>query len=149
MSKENNPIRPLSEAEIVGSLYLEGLTESRYDNKQLARINHDNEDTEIEIYLLEGYQDGTTLFRWVAKYLNYIERIELFIRKQYTSSLCIRLKPGLVTRYITSAEQEELAKKEATQEAAPEATPEATPDNAGTEGIGTLEKGEPEATPEA
>ncbi len=145
MSKENNPIRPLSEAEIVGSLYLEGLTESRYDNKQLARINHDNEDTEIEILLQDGYQDGTALFRWVAKYLSYIERIELYIRKTYTSILCIRLKPGLVTRYITSAEQEELAKKEATQEAAPEATP----DDAGTEGIGALEKGEPEATPEA
>lgn len=128
MSKENNPIRPLSEAEIVGSLYLEGLTECRYENKSMARINHINEDTEIEIYLLEGYQDGTALFRWVAKYLNYIERIELFIRKQYTSSLCIRLKPGLVTRYITSAEQEELAKKETTQEAAPEITPEATPE---------------------
>lgn len=141
MSKENNPIRPLSEAEIVGSLYLEGLTESRYDNKQLARINHDNEDTEIEILLIEGYQDSTALFRWVAKYLNYIERFDLYIRKTYTSCLCIRLKPGLVTRYITSAEQEELAKKEAIQEA--------TPDDAGTEGIGALEKGEPEATPEA
>ena len=145
MSKENNPIRPLSEAEIVGSLYLEGLTESRYDNKQLARINHDNEDTEIEILLQDGYQDGTALFRWVAKYLSYIERIELYVRKTYTSIMDIRLKPGLVTRYITSAEQEELAKKEATQEAAPEATP----DDAGTEGIGALEKGEPEATPEA
>ena len=145
MSKENNPIRPLSEAEIVGSLYLEGLTESRYDNKQLARIKHDDEGTEIEICLLEGYQDGTALFRWVAKYLSYIERIELYIRNNYTSIMDIRLKPGLVTRYITSAEQEELAKKEATQEAAPEATP----DDAGTEGIGALEKGEPEATPEA
>lgn len=145
MNKENNLIRPLSEAEIVGSLYLEGLTESRYDNKQLARINHDNEDTEIEILLIEGYSDVTTLFRWVAKYLNYFERFELYIRKTHTSCLCIRLKPGLVTRYITSAEQEELAKKEATQEAAPEATP----DNAGTEGIGAIEKGEPEATPEA
>lgn len=145
MSKENNPIRPLSEAEIVGSLYLEGLTESCYDNKQLARINHDNEDTEIEILLIEGYSDVTTLFRWVAKYLNYFERFELYIRKTYTSCLCIRLKPGLVTRYITSAEQEKLAKKEATKEAAPEATP----DDAGTEGIGALEKGEPEATPEA
>lgn len=121
MSKENNPIRPLSEAEIVGSLYLEGLTESRYDNKQLVRINHDNEDTEIEILLIEGYQDSTVLFRWVAKYLSYIERFDLFIRNNYTSCLCLRLKPGLVTRYITSAEQEELAKKEATQEAAPEA----------------------------
>ena len=141
MSKENNPIRPLSEAEIVGSLYLEGLTESRYDNKQLARINHDNEDTEIEILLIEGYQDSTALFRWVAKYLSYIERIELYIRNNYTSIMDIRLKPGLVTRYITSAEQEELAKKEATQEA--------TPDDAGTEGIGALEKGESEATPEA
>ena len=149
MSKENNPIRPLSEAEIVGSLYLEGLTESRYDNKQLARIKHDDEGTEIEICLLEGYQDGTALFRWVAKYLSYIERIELYIRNNYTSIMDIRLKPGLVTRYITSAEQEELAKKEATQEAAPETTPEATPDNAGTEGIGALEKGESEATPEA
>ena len=145
MSKDNNPIRPISEAEIVGSLYLEGLTESRYDNKQLARINHDNEGTEIEICLLEGYQDGTALFRWVAKYLSYIERIELYIRNNYTSIMDIRLKPGLVTRYITSAEQEELAKKEATQEAAPEATP----DDAGTEGIGALEKGESEATPEA
>lgn len=128
MSNENNPIRPLSEAEIVGSLYLEGLTESRYDNKQLARINHDNEDTEIEILLIEGYQDSTALFRWVAKYLNYFERFDLFIRKNYTSCLCIRLKPGLVTRYITSAEQEELAKKEATQEATPETTPEASPE---------------------
>lgn len=145
MSKDNNPIRPISEAEIVGSLYLEGLTESRYDNKQLARINHDNEDTEIDILLIEGYQDSTALFRWVAKYLSYIERIELYIRKTYTSILCIRLKPGLVTRYITSAEQEELANMEATQEAAPEATP----DDADTEGIGALEKGEPEATPEA
>ena len=145
MSKDNNPIRPISEAEIVGSLYLEGLTESRYDNKQLARINHDNEGTEIEILLIEGYQDSTALFRWVAKYLSYIERIELYIRNNYTSIMDIRLKPGLVTRYITSAEQEELAKKEATQEAAPEATP----DDAGTEGIGALEKGEPEATPEA
>lgn len=141
MSKENNPIRPLSEAEIVGSLYLEGLTESRYDNKQLARINHDNEDTEIEILLIEGYQDSTALFRWVAKYLSYIERIELYIRKTYTSCLCIRLKPGLVTRYITSAEQEELAKKEATQEATPETTQEATPE--------TTPETTPEATPEA
>lgn len=149
MSKDNNPIRPLSEAEIVGSLYLEGLTESRYDNKQLARINHDNEDTEIEFLLLEGYQDGTTLFRWVAKYLNYIERIDLFVRKNYTSCLCIRLKPGLVTRYITSEEQNELAKKESTPEVTPETAPESTPDDAGTEGIGAPEKGEPEATPEA
>lgn len=141
MSKENNLIRPLSEAEIVGSLYLEGLTESRYDNKQLARINHDNEDTEIEICLLEGYQDSTALFRWVSKYMSYIERIELYIRNDYTSIMDIRLKPGLVTRYITTAEQEELAEKET--------TPEATPDDAGTEGIGALEKGEPEATPEA
>ena len=145
MSKENNPIRPLGEAEIVGSLYLEGLTESRYEGKKIARINHDDEGTEIEIFLEDGYQDGKALFRWVAKYLNYFERFDLFIRKTYTSCLCIRLKPGLVTRYITSAEQEELAKKEATQEAAPEATP----DDAGTEGIGALEKGEPEATPEA
>ena len=145
MSKENNPIRPLSEAEIVGSLYLEGLTDSRYDNTKLARINYDNEGTEIEILLIEGYQDSTALFRWVAKYLNYFERFDLFIRKTYTSCLCVRLKPGLVTRYITSAEQEELAKKEA----APEATPETTPDDAGTEGIGALEKGDPEAAPEA
>lgn len=128
MSKDNNLIRPLSEAEIVGSLYLEGLTESRYEDKRMARINHIDEDTEIEIYLLEGYQDGTALCRWVSKYMSYIERIDLFIRKQYTSSLCIRLKPGLVARYITSAEEDELAKKEATQEATPETTPEATPE---------------------
>lgn len=136
MSKDNNPIRPLSEAEIIGSLYLEGLTESRYEDKKIARINHDDEGTEIEIFLEDGYQDGKGLFRWVGKYLNYFERIDLFIRKQYTSSLCIRLKPGLVTRYITSAEIEELTEQEA------------TPD-AGSEGLGALVKGDQEVTSEA
>lgn len=127
MSKDNNPIRPLSEAEICGSLYLEGLIESRYEDKKIARINHDDEGTEIEIFLEDGYQDGKALFRWVGKYLNYFERIDLYIRKQYTSTLCIRLKPGIVTRYITSAEIEELAEQEA------------TPD-AGSEGLGALVK---------
>lgn len=136
MSKDNNPIRPLSEEEIIGSLYLEGLTESRYEDKKIARINHDDEGTEIEIFLEDGYQDSKALFRWVGKYLNYFERIDLFIRKQYTSSLCIRLKPGLVTRYITSAEIEELAEQEA------------TPD-AGSEGLGALVKGDQEVTSEA
>ena len=136
MSKDNNPIRPISETEIVGSLYLEGLTESRYEGKRIARINHDDEGTEIEIFLEDGYQDGTALFRWVGKYLNYFERIDLFIRKQYTSSLNIHLKPGLVTRYITSAEIEELAEQEA------------TPD-AGSEGLGALVKGDQEVTSEA
>ena len=136
MSKDNNPIRPISEAEIVGSLYLEGLTESRYESKRIARINHDDEDTEIEIFLEDGYQDGTALFRWVGKYLNYFERFDLFIRKEYKSSLNIHLKPGLVTRYITSAEIEELAEQEA------------TPD-AGSEGLGVLVKGDQEVTSEA
>ena len=136
MSKDNNPIRPISEAEIVGSLYIEGLTESRYEDKKIARINHVDEGTGIEIFLEDGYQDGKALFRWVGKYLNYFERIDLFIRKQYTSSLCIRLKPGLVTRYITSAEIEELAEQEA------------TPD-AGSEGLGALVKGDQEVTSEA
>ena len=95
MSKDNNPIRPLSETEIIGSLYLEGLTESRYEGKKIARINHDDEGTEIEIFLEDGYQDGKALFRWVGKYLNYFERIDLFIRKQYTSSLGIRSSPAL------------------------------------------------------
>lgn len=133
MSKDNNPIRPISEAEIVGSLYLEGLTESRYEDKRIARINHDDEDTEIEIFLEDGYQDGTALFRWVGKYLNYFERIDLFIRKEYTSSLNIRLKPGLVTRYISTKEQAEIDRErmqpeEGAQESTPEATPEALPE---------------------
>ena len=133
MSKGNNPIRPISEAEIVGSLYLEGLIESRYEDKRIARINHDDEDTEIEIFLEDGYQDGTALFRWVGKYLNYFERIDLFIRKEYTSSLNIRLKPGLVTRYISTKEQAEIDRErmqpeEGAQESTPEATPEALPE---------------------
>ena len=133
MSKDNNPIRPISEAEIVGSLYLEGLTESRYEDKRIARINHDDEGTEIEIFLEDGYQDGTALFRWVGKYLNYFERIDLFIRKEYTSSLNIRLKPGLVTRYISTKEQAEIDRErmqpeEGAQESIPEATPEALPE---------------------
>lgn len=133
MSKDNNPIRPISEAEIVGSLYFEGLTESRYEDKKIARINHDDEGTEIEISLEDGYQDGKTLFRWVGKYLNYFERIDLFIRKQYTSSLNIYLKPGLVTRYISTEEQAEIDRErmqpeEGAQESTPEATPEALPE---------------------
>lgn len=99
----------------------------------MARINHLDEYTEIDIFLFEGYMDGTALCRWVAKYINYFQCIDIFIRKQYTSSMNIRLKPGLVTRYISTKEQAEIDRErmqpeEGAQESTPEATPEALPE---------------------